>query len=51
MKVTMTKIWVIAGALAILGIAAQAQTRDTTAAPVSKQVLVESNPYLASHHK
>jgi hypothetical protein len=45
MKVTMTKIWVIAGLLALIGIA-HAQIQDPAAQPVQEQVLLKSNPYL-----
>ena len=50
MKVTMTKIWVVAGVLALIGIA-QAQHQDPAAAPLSQQVLIESNPYLSAGQK
>jgi len=49
MKVTMTKIWVAAALLALIGIA-QAQSRGGSATVVSAHAL-EANPYLNVKHK
>ncbi len=49
MKVTMTKIWVAAALLAIIGIA-QAQSNGDSGANVSGKVL-SSNPYLTTSQK
>jgi len=47
MKVTMTKIWVAAALLALIGIA-QAQVKDASGTALSsQQLLVDSNPYLS----
>lgn len=50
MKVTMTKIWVVAGFLAIMGIA-QAQIQEPAQEPLTQRVLIDSNPYLSSNQK
>ncbi len=50
MKVTVTKIWVIAGFLAIMGIA-QAQIQEPENRNLTKQNSIESNPYIASNRK
>jgi len=49
MKVTMTKIWVAAALLAIVGIA-QVQNNSDSGANVSGQIL-SSNPYLTTSQK
>lgn len=45
MKVTMTKIWVVAGLLALIGIA-QAQILEPADEAVAGQNVIKSNPYL-----
>lgn len=46
MKLTMTKIWVVAGLLALIGIA-QAQIQEPGAdRSLTEQVVIKSNPYL-----
>ena len=49
MKVTMTKIWVAAAFLALIGIA-QAQTDGDSGTEVSGQ-LMNANPYLTTSQK
>jgi len=49
MKITMTKIWVAAALLALIGLA-QAQSGGNSDTEVSSQ-LMNANPYLAASHK
>lgn len=44
MKVTMTKIWIVAGFLAVISIA-QANYVEPAQDGTAKQLLVDSNPY------
>lgn len=44
MKVTMTKIWIVAGFLAVISIA-QANYAEPVNDSTAKKLLVDSNPY------
>jgi len=47
MKITMTKIWVVAGLLTIIGIA-QANSGNANDIASVNQVMSQTNPYLAN---
>jgi hypothetical protein len=46
MKLTMTKIWVIAGLLALIGIAQAQMEEPADKASKEQQAMIKSNPYL-----